>query len=185
MRSNTSRVSPFSQGRDFDRPTSYVRLVTALAALLLAAIFGGTDQYLGSLSAHPWAADLSLLSAPWLMLAFVVGWTRRNARRAALLGFACTLAALVGYGLMTLSPVENADLTLQSGVAFIRSELGVFGGAVVTGPLFGWFGYRWRSGRAWVGASITAAAVILEPLAHSAAGSAIRFPAVSAPEEAP
>jgi hypothetical protein len=32
--------------------------------LLLAAGFGGADQYLGSLSAHPWAADVSLLSAP-------------------------------------------------------------------------------------------------------------------------
>jgi hypothetical protein len=156
----------------------------AVVALVLALAFGAADQYLGSLSAHHWAADVSLLSAPWLLVAFVTGWTQRSARRAALLGFACTLIALVGYGLMTLSPVENAHLTLQSGAAFVRSGLGVFGGAIVTGPLFGWFGYRWRAARAWVGASITAVAVLLEPLAHSAAGGSFRFPVISTVEMA-
>lgn len=174
----------FRQVCERHRFTSYLRHLTVLVALLLALAFGGADQYLGSLSAHPWAADVSLLSAPWLLLAFMAGWTQRSARRAAFLGLACTLAALIGYGLMTLSPVENAHLTVASGAAFVRSGLGVFGGAIVTGPLFGWFGYRWRSARAWVGAAITAVAVLLEPLAHSAIGSGIRFPAVSATEMA-
>jgi hypothetical protein len=158
--------------------------MVAAAALVLALAFGGADQYLGSLSAHPWAADVSLLSAPWLLLAFLAGWTERSPRRAALLGAACTLAALIGYGLMTLSPIENAQLTLASGVAFVRSGLGVFVGAIVTGPLFGWFGYRWRNGRAWAGAAITAAAVLLEPSAHSAIGSSIRFRTISTAEMA-
>jgi hypothetical protein len=127
---------------------------------------------------------VSLLSAPWLLLAFFAGWTQRSPRRGALVGIACTLAALIGYGLMTLSPVENAHLTLPSGLAFVRSGIGVFGGAIVTGPLFGWFGYRWRASRSWAGASVTAASVILEPLAHSAVGNAIRFPAISAAEVA-
>jgi hypothetical protein len=85
-----------------------------LVALALAAAFGGADQYLGSLSAHPLATDVSLLSAPWLLLAFIAGWTQREPRRAAFLGLACTLSALIGYGLMTLSPVEQARLTPQS-----------------------------------------------------------------------
>ena len=154
------------------------------AALVLALGFGGADQYLGSLSAHPWATDVSLLSAPWLVIAFLAGWTQQSGKRAAVLGVACTLSALVGYGLMTLSPAENAQLTLQSGVAFLRSGLGVLGGAIVTGPLFGWLGYRWRTGRAWIGPSVTATAVLLEPLAHSAVGSAIRARTVSAAEMA-
>jgi len=153
--------------------------MTAPVALVLALVFGGADQYLGSLSAYPWAADVSLLSAPWLLLAFFAGWTQQSGRRAATLGLACTLLALAGYGLMTLSPVENAHLTLQSGAAFLRSGRDVFGGAVIAGPLFGWFGYRWRSSRAWLGASITAAAVLLEPLAHAEAGNGIRFHTVS------
>jgi hypothetical protein len=161
-----------------------VALMAAMVALVLALAFGGADQYLGSLSAHPWATDASLLSAPWLLLAFLAGWTQRSGRRAALLGVACTLSALVGYGLMTLSPIENAQLTLHSGAGFLRSGLGVLGGAVVTGPLFGWFGHRWRSGRAWLGASITAATVLFEPVAHAAVGDAIRLHAVSAIEMA-
>ena len=91
-----------------------------VAALLLAALFGGGDQYLGSMSWHPWAADVSLLSAPWLVLAFIAGWTQRDPRRAALLGLACTASAFLGYGLMTLSPVENAHLSLQSAAAFVH-----------------------------------------------------------------
>jgi hypothetical protein len=80
-------------------------------ALVLSAAFGAGDQYLGSLtgSGHVWAAgwssDISLLSAPWVVLAFAAGATQRDPRRAALLGLACTYAALLGYAVMTLSPV--------------------------------------------------------------------------------
>jgi hypothetical protein len=149
--------------------------VAAVVALVLAALFGAGDQYLGSLSWQPWAIDISLLSAPWLVLAFLAGWTQRESRRAAVLGFACTLAALAGYGLMTLSPVEGAQLTTASIADFVRSESPVILGGVLTGPLFGWFGQRWRTDRAWVGALATAALVTLEPLARIPAGREIRF----------
>jgi hypothetical protein len=69
------------------------RVIVVAAALVAAALFGGGDQYLGSLSWHPWAADVSLLSAPWLVLAFLAGCTQRDPRRATLLstaGSACT-----------------------------------------------------------------------------------------------
>jgi hypothetical protein len=155
-----------------------------VVAIVLAALFGGGDQYVGSMSWHPWAADVSLLSAPWLVLAFIAGWTQRGPRRAALLGLACTASALLGYGLMTLSPVENAQLSLQSAVAFVHSESPVIVGGLFTGPLFGWFGQRWRTGRAWLGALATAALVCLEPLARIPAGQAIRFRAVSLVEVA-
>jgi hypothetical protein len=39
-----------------------------IVALVLAALLGAGDQYLGSFSMHPWMADVSLLSAPWLVL---------------------------------------------------------------------------------------------------------------------
>jgi hypothetical protein len=155
-----------------------------VVALVLAALFGGGDQFLGSLSWHPWAADVSLLSAPWLVLAFLAGCTQRDARRAALLGLACTAVAFLGYGLMTLSPVENAHLTLHSAIAFIYSESPALIGGLFTGPLFGWFGQRWRTDRAWLGALIAAATVCLEPLARAAVGNGIRFRAVSFAEVA-
>ena len=147
-------------------------------ALVLAAIFGAGDQYLGSMSWHPWAADVSLLSAPWLVLAFLAGATQRDPRWAAMLGLACTVSALSGYGLMTLSPVENAQLSVDSAAAFIQSESRVIAGALFTGPLFGWLGQRWRTEGAWLGALATAAVVCFEPLARISAGREIRFRAV-------
>lgn len=141
-------------------------------ALGLAFVFGGADQYLGSLSAHPWAAEVSLLSAPWLVLPFLAGWTQRQPKRAAMLGLACTLAALLGYGLMTLSPIEGAELTVAAARGFVLSSSLVIVGGLFTGPLFGWLGNRWRKDRAWLGALAVAGAVCLEPLARVAAGDA-------------
>lgn len=146
-------------------------MIVALA-LVLAAAFGAGDQYLGSLtgSGHAWAAgwatDVSLLSAPWLVLPFLAGATQREPRRGALLGFACTYAALLGYALLTLGPVEHAHLTVASLRGFVVGERSVLVGGIVAGPLFGWFGQQWRTRRTLAGALLTAAALCLEPLAR-------------------
>jgi Family of unknown function (DUF6518) len=154
--------------------------MAVVLAVVLAFAFGGADQYLGSLLAHPWAADVSLLSAPWLLLPFLAGWTQREPKRAALLGLACTLSALLGYGLMTLSPIEGAELTVTTIRGFVLSSSPVIVGGLFTGPLFGWLGNRWRSDRAWLGALAVAGAICVEPLARVAAGDvyAIEFRAV-------
>lgn len=144
--------------------------MTAAVALVLAGLFGAADQYLGSFSMHPWMADVSLLSAPWLVLAFAGGSTQRAPLRAALLGLGCTYVALVAYGLMTLSPLENAHLTTTTAAGFVRSEARVIAGGVVTGPAFGWLGRRWRRDGAWAAALAAAAALCLEPVARIAAG---------------
>lgn len=157
-------------------------MVVALA-LVLSAAFGAGDQYLGSLtgSGHAWAAvwstDISLLSAPWLVLPFVAGATQRDPRRAALLGLGCTYAALVGYAVMTLSPIEHAHMSLAAVRGFMISERPVLIGGIVTGPLFGWFGQQWRTRRAIWGALITAAALCLEPFARriSRLGTTIQY----------
>lgn len=134
-------------------------------ALALSAAFGAGDQYLGTLSHDPWGAARSL-SAPWLVLPFVVGAAQREPRRAAILGLACTLVALCGYGLMLLSPVGTRHLTLAEAQAYIGNERGVFVASLLTGPLFGWFGWRWRSSGAIAGALVTAVALCLEPVAR-------------------
>jgi ABC-type transport system involved in multi-copper enzyme maturation permease subunit len=148
--------------------------VVIVLAVVLAALFGAGDQYLGSFSMHPWMADVSLLSAPWLVVGFLAGYTQRDPKRAVLLGLLCTFSALVGYGLMTLSPVENAQISGPAIAGFIRSQSRVIVGGIVTGPLFGWFGHRWRVDRAWLGALATGAAFCLEPLAHNLTGLPIR-----------
>lgn len=160
-------------------------MVIALA-LLLSAAFGAGDQYLGSghIWGTGWATDVSLLSAPWLVLAFVAGATQREPRRAALLGLGCTAAALVGYFLLTDSPLENAHYSLANARGFFISEHRVLLGAVFTGPLFGWFGQQWRTRRAIAGALVTAAALCLEPLARRASVDPIRYRDVSFAEVA-
>jgi hypothetical protein len=154
--------------------------VPALLALLISAAFGAGDQYLGSghVFGIGWPTDVSLLSAPWLLLAFLAGCTQRGPWRAALLGLGCTAAALVGYFLMTDSPAEGAHYTLANARGFFVSEHLVLLGAVVTGPLFGWFGQQWRTRRAIVGALLTAAALCLEPLVRKASVDPIRYRSV-------
>ena len=149
-------------------------------ALLLSAAFGAGDQYLGSghVFGIGWPTDVSLLSAPWLLLAFLAGCTQRNPWRAALLGLGCTAAALLGYFLMTDSPAEGAHYSLANARGFFVSEHLVLLGAVFTGPLFGWFGQQWRTRRAIAGALITAAALCIEPLARKASVDPIRYRSV-------
>jgi hypothetical protein len=152
--------------------------MVALLTVIVAGAFGAADQYLGSLTGHfghfAWATDVSLISAPWLLLALVAGWAQRDPRRATVLGFVATLAALVGYMAMTLSPIENAHPSLAGITGFVRSDPFVFIGSVVTGPLFGWLGHRWRAARSWQGAFVASLVLCLEPLAHIAVRQPIR-----------
>jgi hypothetical protein len=153
--------------------------------LALALVFGGLDQYVGSFSAHPWGADVSGLSAPWLILPFVVGAGQRTVRRAVWLGLGCTMAALVGYLVMTFSPVENAHPTYAGVLGFLRGgNLRWFAAGALTGPLFGWLGHRWRTRRTVLAGLAAAVVVCLEPWARAAYGNVIRSSAVTAGEVA-
>jgi len=149
--------------------------VISFVVVIAAFAFGAADQYVGSLGGHgvAWAAQVSLLSAPWLVLAFLAGCTQRAPRPAAVLGLGATLAALLGYLLMTLSPIEQATLSIRGVEGFVRSDPFVFLGGAFTGPLFGWFGQQWRVQRAWAGALVSAAMVCLEPAIRDLAGQAI------------
>jgi hypothetical protein len=138
--------------------------------LLLAACaaFGAADQYVGSLTRFwPLAWEIPALSAPWLLLPFLVGRARRNALGASAWGAVGTFVALVAYGLMTISPIEHAHFSLIAFTAFARSNVLWFIGTAIVGPLFGYLGYLWAAARARLAASITAGAVLLEPLVHA------------------
>jgi hypothetical protein len=144
------------------------RLTVALV-LVLSAAYGAGVQYLGSLVHHPWGADVASLSAPWLLLAFLAGATQRDPRVAAPLGLGATWAALVGYMLLTDSPLEGAQYSIANAHGFFVSNAPVVLGGLVTGPLFGWFGQQWRTRRVIAGALVSAAAFCLEPFARRAA----------------
>lgn len=147
--------------------TSTIGLVGIGIALFLSAAYGAGTQYLGA-RVPGWGPDVAMLSAPWLVIAFVAGYTQRTPRRAALLGLGATAAALTGYWLMTDSPAEGAQYTLASAHGFLVSNAFTVVGGLATGPLFGWFGQRWRTRRAILGALVTAAALCLEPLVRRA-----------------
>jgi hypothetical protein len=135
--------------------------------LTACAVFGAVDQYVGSLTRF-WAPSwqVSALSAPWLVLPFLVGWTQRRPARGAIAGTAGTLLALAAYGAMTVSPIEHASFTVASYTAFVRSNLLWFAGSLITGPLFGWLGHRWRVAHAPYAAALTSLVVLFEPIAH-------------------
>jgi hypothetical protein len=149
----------------------------------VALVFGAVDQYLGSFSAHPWMADVSLLSAPWLVLPFALGLCGRSARSAALLGACGTFLALVGYCLMTLSPLENAHVSLAGVVAFVRAgNYRWFLAGLVSGPLLGGLAHACRRRRRAAPAVAVAALLCLEPFVHSVRGLPIRSGTVAAGE---
>jgi hypothetical protein len=142
--------------------------------ILLSAVFGAADQFLGSWPGHGWAIDVSLLSSPWLVLPFLVGSTQRSARRAMTLAVICTSAALLGFSAMTLSPVEEAKVTLASLMGLLRGQIRWFVAGAVTSSLFGWLGHRWRTGKAVWPPIACAAAVCCEPFARLVVGQPIR-----------
>jgi hypothetical protein len=157
--------------------------VAYLIATVAGLAFGAADQYLGSRSAlGGWAAAVSGLSAPWVLLPFVAGMTQRDARRAMALGLVITLSALAGYFAMTYSPMENVpiDRFFPGVLAMVRSGYNpawIVGG-IVTGPLFGFLGQRWRVQRSWISALLITSALALEPLARQVVGMLPPYPLV-------
>ena len=141
-------------------------------AVLVGLLFGGVDQYLGSIASMPWATSVSLLSAPWLVVPFCFGCTQRTRSSALIIGLVVTYSALLGYGAMTLSPMEGVHLAQQHDAirGLLHSERRFFIGGLLTGPLYGLLGHYWRKRRACLSAALVAGAVCFEPLAESAVG---------------
>jgi len=147
--------------------------MVVVLAVLLGFAFGAADQYLGSrVMLGPWAASVSVMSAPWLCLPFLFGWTQTRATRAMLVGAVVTSSAVAGYFAMTLSPVENVPLAQAPHFLpyLVRSQIATIVGGAVTGPVFGWLGYRWRVARSWMSAALVVGALCLEPVARNASG---------------
>lgn len=141
-------------------------------AVLIGVAFGVGDQYLGSLAVGVWTISVSQLSAPWLVLPFMVGCSQQRAGRAAALGLLATLSALAGYFLMIMGPFEGGhwQLTLQEMHGIYASNRLVIAGAFLTGPLYAWLGQLWRTRRAWLSALAVAGALCLEPFVLLATG---------------
>jgi hypothetical protein len=144
--------------------------VVLVVALLVSLVFGAGDQYLGSqVTLGGWTAAASLLSAPWLVLAFAFGCTQSRVRRALGVGLLVTVSALAGYFVLLASPLEGARLSLPALGGWLSSSRWVVVGGLVTGPVFGFLGQRWRTRRAWLSVALVAGALCLEPLSERVA----------------
>jgi hypothetical protein len=156
----------------------YPRLVASVIAILAGLVFGAGDQYLGTLAAGSflgtWSWTVNGMSAPWVIAPFLAGMTQDRKRRAMALGLVLTLSALAGYFAMSHSPMEGAPLrdfwprvvrmvTTGYNPAWVVAGL-------VTGPLFGYLGFRWRIDRWWVGAAAVVGSLFLEPVARLPVG---------------
>jgi hypothetical protein len=142
-------------------------------AVIAGFAFGAADQYLGSrVMLGVWAPTVSGMSAPWLLLPFLFGCSQVRPRRAMALGLVATLAALAGYFTLMWSPVEGVRLSyfLSHLPALLGSQWANIAGGLVTGPLFGLLGQRWRTRRSWLSAALIAGALCLEPPARWGAG---------------
>lgn len=151
-----------------------------LVAALVGAVFGAADQYLGSLHALGlWTVSASLLSAPWLFLPFVVGCSQPRWTRAAAVGLVATLCALAGYFVMVMGPFEggHSSFDLRELHGLLVSNARNIVGGLLTAPLYGALGQRWRTRRSWMSATLTAGAFCLEPLAQLLTGH--RYPGES------
>ena len=158
-----------------------------LLVALCGLAFGAGDQYLGSLIAlGPFAWSVSGLSAPWLVLPFIAGWTAPGPRRAMALGLVAVLAALLGYFMMTVSPFEGvpAGRFTSDLLGMARANRLWVAGGLVTAPLYGLLGRHWRIRRSWGSAAALAGCVCLEPFARWAAGRPPASTAVSLAEVA-
>jgi Family of unknown function (DUF6518) len=179
------------RGHPGSRP-GYPRRVAYVIAVIAGLVFGAGDQYLGTLAAGSflgtWSWTVSGMSAPWVIAPFLAGMTQDRSRRAIKLGLVVTLSALAGYFAMSHSPMEGAALkefwprvvrmiTTGFNPAWIAAGL-------VTGPLFGFLGNRWRVARWWVSAAAFVGSLCLEPLARLPVGMLSANPIVWAAEVA-
>jgi hypothetical protein len=79
---------------------------------------------------------------------------------------------------MTLSPVEQAKVSLTGTLGLLRWQIRWFALGAVTAPLLGWLGWRWRAGGLSWPLIVPAAALVLEPLARTMIAQPIRSPQV-------
>jgi hypothetical protein len=169
-------------GVDSVEVTTSAAYRTALAAVgpLVAAVAFGTAERLLSLEHSSFLAAVGGLTAPWLLLPFLVGAARSRREGNALLGIACVWLAIVAC---SAGAESGGDLTgpltpeqfLSYPGTFRLSHLPVLLGASVSGPVYAVLGHRWRVSRSWLPALAATAPVMLEPAARWLASQSVLF----------
>jgi hypothetical protein len=148
--------------------------VIYVVAIVVGLAFGAGDQYLGTIHSltalGPWAVSISQMAALWVLLPFLFGCSQRRTRDAAVVGLVSTVAALFGYWAMTVSPMEGVALRSapSAAVAWLGGNVVYWLAGLVTGPVFGYLGCRWRRDGWWAGPALLTAVFLLEPIVRRA-----------------
>ena len=179
-------------GGDSVEVTTGAAYRTALAAVgpLAAAVAFGTAERLLSLEHSSFLAAIGGLTAPWLLLPFLVGAARPRREGNALLGLACVWLAIVACsagaetGGDLAGPLAPGRIVSYPG-AFGLSHLPVLLGAAVSGPVYALLGQRWRVSRSWLPALAATAPLMLEPAARWLASRSVLFWAAIRPSPGP
>jgi hypothetical protein len=171
------------------------RIFAALFITLGAALFGYVMARLPPPDV-PSAFWIGNFSAPWAVVAFVVGWSQRRVRPAILLAVLAEVACVVGFydlpGMLTgfckAMPLEYC-LGAPQGTSPISLELTLFqmwlrGSAgqwliagVGAGVVYGYLGAWWGRTRSLVPAALLVLPFFVEPLAWQAYEGHLRGPA--------
>jgi Family of unknown function (DUF6518) len=141
-----------------------VVLVGAFAFGLFAAWAKGQNTDALSLLSQL-RSDLGNLSTPWLLLPFAAGVVVPHRWGSAVAGLAATVAALVGFYLLTTLVI---DLGGHGFLADFRKELMAnlyyLEAGIVTGPLFGALGGWWKRSSRLPALLLVGMLLIAEPL---------------------
>jgi hypothetical protein len=145
------------------------RAARVVLVLLAAVVFGAVDQWIGG-RYSPLLTAVSGMSAPWLLLPFLVGACQQERRPAAVLGLAASWLAVGAYVLMIISPMEGARFTGSAVASTTASQWMWFTGGLLSGPVYGLLGHYWRARRSWAAALVATLPLVLEPGARWLAG---------------
>lgn len=163
------------------------RFVEAAALVAGAAIFGYAMEGLPA-PADPTIFFVGNFSAPWAVLAFLIGWSRRKPGEAIAVAVAGEIACVVGfYGRsFTLDPLvlglarDTAPVVALA--TWLRNFVSYAGqwlvAGVAAGVAYGWLGAWWARSRSLIPAMLLALPFFLEPVAWRAYDGYLKGPTI-------
>jgi hypothetical protein len=145
-------------------------LTGAFAFGVLAAWVKGPDTD-GISALSQVRADVGNLSIPWLLVAFVAGSIASRPWTGAVLGLAATMAALLGFYLLTSIFINVGGLDFPRNIPreFFVNRVYLEGG-LISGSLFGALGAWWSRRRSIAASVLVGAAMMFEPVLLAAMG---------------
>jgi hypothetical protein len=183
-------VAPVGFRRYTLRMPSIARIpAVRLAAFVLAGfIYGLAVSHIPSPSTVGvfWVSNLS---APWLLLAFLAGWSQRSRLWAAAAGALTDVAAIAGFYLtfLLIDPTTGRPDGPTSILTRIVGGMGYWLGwvvptwetkAVLAGLVFGLLGWWWGRSRSLLAGAAVCLAFVLEPVAWALYDGHLPRPAV-------